>query len=535
MSALFVRNLSAGQILLVDMPDLVQPEEAVLYHHKPDVVENFELAITARDALCHDPSHRPTTKMANEPPKDERLGLSFLLQASDPSHTSMDVTVATEPERISEAPAWNHRAPEATDWISGTVDPRFLLLNLSDMLLDEPQDCQEMGHDFFQFSSTFNTPATSVDTLTSRVASLTGILQDLTLNRPHLKDGLDQSYQNGFFATAHFHNALMIFFRRRYYHKLPIHWPTFDPDKIALHLFLAVILTGTAYLQYLEHSSGSFLTESLLELSEKYIFKELKQLTNQDITPVTSSHMLEICQAAVLMNSLEGSANHIEARRRISSKRIPTLVASLRKSGMIGLKHQSQPLEITWESFIHRETCIRVVSWTFVNDSLMTLFCNNPPTMAVKEMTGHFPCHSELWEADSNIAFQKRAQQDLLRPYPSSYNEAMEGLLAEEWTFSTRESFRRLNTSDLFLLTLDRWNSLWTGAFARISADEKSWLGIARHTPEVAALSRKIVELSGTGEAKSSAYMQCVATYDTAIFHEFVQTYGQEVTAAAKD
>jgi hypothetical protein len=43
----------------------------------------------------------------------------------------------------------------------------------------------------------------------------------------------------------------------------------------------------------------------------------------------------------------------------------------------------------------------------------------------------------------------------------------------------------------------------------------------------VIALSRRMIELSGTEEADKSIYLQCVATYDTAIFHEFVHKYGQ--------
>jgi hypothetical protein len=361
----------------------------------------------------------------------------------------MDATVAAEPERTTEEPAWKHQESE-TQWVPGTVDPKFLLLNLSDMLLDEPLD-YESTESSFQFHSILNPPATATNTLATRVAALSNSLQDMVSNKPHLKEGLDNSLQRGFFTTAHFQNAFIIFFRRRYYHKPPIHWPTFDLDKIASHLLLAVILTGTAYLQYLDHSSQHFLTASLLELAEKYIFKELKKLADQDITPLTSSHMLEICQAAVLMNSLEGSANHIEARRRIASKRIPTLLAVLRKSGVVGLKHEPHQREISWNEFIHRETCIRVASWTFTNDSLMGLFCNHPPAMTVKEITGHFPCRSELWEADSSAAFQ-RYIHNITRSYPSSCHEAVSGLLAEDWTSSKKESFGRLDTSDLFFI-----------------------------------------------------------------------------------
>ncbi|CEI41127.1 unnamed protein product [Fusarium venenatum] len=502
--------------------------------------------------FCHDASHRA---VPNEPPKDDRHSLSFLLQASDPSHNSMDVNVAAEPERTLEEPTWKRQESETTGWVPETVDPKFLLLNLSDMLLDEPLDYEATEGDF-QFQNIFNTPITATNTLTARITTLSSNLQNMVTDKPHLKEGLDYSFERGFFTMSHFQNAFIIFFRRRHYHKPPIHWPTFDLDKIAPHLLLAAVLTGTAYLQYLDCSSQNPLTASLLELAEKYIFKEVKRLADHSITPLASSHMLEVCQAAVLMNSLEGSTNHIEGRRRIASKRIPTLLAALRKSGVIGLKHESRQGEVDWNEFIHRETCIRVVSWTFVNDTLMSLICNHPPAMTVKEMTGHIPCRSELWEADSNASFQRHVH-NVARSYPLSYHDVVSGLLAEDWTRPTKESFGKLDILDLFFINgglmrhvfhcrtsvvtpdycamvlraLDRWDALWVDAFAQVPVTERRWLGIARHYPEVVALSRRSIELSGTKEAENSAYLQCVATYDTAIFHEFVQKYGLRETA----
>ncbi|KAF4339055.1 hypothetical protein FBEOM_7056 [Fusarium beomiforme] len=498
-------------------------------------------------ALCHDPSHRSTPVGIA---KDERFSLSFLLQASNPVHHSMDVIVAEEPERTTEIPAWKRCEPETTNWDSGTIDPKFLLLDLSDMLLDEPQDYQDTVDNSLQFSGIFGPSNASVDTLSTRIAALSNILQDLAINKPHLKEGLNQSCERGFFTKSHFQNVLIFFFRRRHYHKDTIHWPTFDPDKVLLHLLLAVVLTGTVYLQCLDQSSPSFLTTSLLELAEKYIYKELKRLSDQDMNPVTSKHMVEIFQAAVLMNTLEGSANHIEARRRIASKRIPALVATLRKSGMMSLKHETGE---SWEEFIQQETCIRVVSWTFINDSLMALFCNHPPIMTAKEMTGYLPCPIDIWEADSSVTFQERLQNRLARSYPSSCSEAVAGILAEEWTPVIMETFARLDTSDLFYLcsalsrhifhfrtsvvspdypkmllrALSRWESLWENAFARITEDERRWLGISKHTPEVIALSRRTIEIIGSDEGKDSAYLQGIATYDTAVFHDFVQKYGQ--------
>ncbi|KAL9570363.1 hypothetical protein ACKAV7_005569 [Fusarium commune] len=80
----------------------------------------------------------------------------------------------------------------------------------------------------------------------------------------------------------------------------------------------------------------------------------------------------------------------------------------------------------------------------------------------------------------------------------------------------------------MLLRALDRWDALWTDAYEGIPKDERKWLGIGKHTPEVMSLSRRTIELIESGKAKESAYLQDIAFYDTAVFHDFVQKYGQE-------
>ncbi|TXC10779.1 hypothetical protein FocTR4_00007478 [Fusarium oxysporum f. sp. cubense] len=120
-----VIKFSGGLMSLVAMHALAMPDKADLFHHKPSEAESFELVITAHD---------------------------------NPTHPSMDAIVAREPERISEMPAWEQR--ETVGWSSGTVDPRFLLFDLSDMLLDEPQDYGDTENNPLQFSGVFG-PSTA--------------------------------------------------------------------------------------------------------------------------------------------------------------------------------------------------------------------------------------------------------------------------------------------------------------------------------------------------------------------------------------
>ena len=67
---------------------------------------------------------------------------------------------------------------------------------------------------------------------------------------------------------------------------------------------------------------------------------------------------------------------------------------------------------------------------------------------------------------------------------------------------------------------------LWSSAIDRVPVDQVPWLGVVRHAPEIAWLSRRILETGVTGEVADSSYLQRVTTYDLADFHQFVKEYG---------
>lgn len=73
------------------------------------------------------------------------------------------------------------------------------------------------------------------------------------------------------------------------------------------------------------------------------------------------------------------------------------------------------------------------------------------------------------------------------------------------------------------LRALNRWKTLWDPAFDRVPQDEQRWLGIAGHAPELAALSRLIIETCGTERAKTSRYLQGIAGSDLTEFHRFMK------------
>ncbi|KAF4980681.1 hypothetical protein FZEAL_3349 [Fusarium zealandicum] len=477
-------------------------------------------------SVCHDPSHQPTStnRTRTETPRDDRLTLAFLLRASDPTINSMVSRVAAEPARDSEAPpALKHRSVSATDLAPVSIDPRFFLLDFSNNLMDDFGSFEDMLQGSNEAPIGLNPISASTNTFSGRVNSLVADLDILAVQKPHLKQGYNQSCLNGFFTLAHFENALTAYFRRRHYHATFVHWPTFDPEKMSLHLLLAVMLVGTLYLPYRDDASDSILTVSLLELAETYIFRELKKWNNLRATLASSKEGIEVCQAAIMITSLQGSKHDAEACRRIASKRHPVLVATLRAGGLFAMKHGPLAFQRSWAEFLNQERCIRLATWAFINDAILTLFFNQPPSITLQEMSVQFPCSNELWETGSQNEFEEQRHELQDTSYPSSFSEAVSGLLKEEWTDATAASFGQLGAHNLYMIILDRWSTVWAGVLAEIPTDERKWLGIAEYAAEVAFLSRKVLELSGTEEAGDLAYLRCIAMYDTVGFHQFVR------------
>lgn len=114
----------------------------------------------------------------------------------------------------------------------------------------------------------------------------------------------------------------------------------------------------------------------------------------------------------------------------------------------------------------------------------------------------------------------------------SEYSE-LQGLLRD--VFHCRTSVVSPDYPTTLFSAFDRWDSLWAHAIERVPVEERRWLGIVRHSPELIALSRRITELCSTEEARNSAYLQGVATYDTAVFHGFIQKYGHDGNVASGD
>ncbi|KAH8888920.1 hypothetical protein GQ53DRAFT_690656 [Thozetella sp. PMI_491] len=427
----------------------------------------------------------------------------------------------------------------------GTIDPSLLFFGMMDpyfdMTLDYGSD-YEHGNENFALAPMM-APS---DDLATRVQLLKAELEQWAASS---QIDFSQGYFQEFFTDTKFYQLLMVFFRRRQLLAQVIHWPTFDPSKVDLGLLLALGLAGAVYSHYIEKTLEiSPDTTVLQDLAENYIFRRLTQFT----ASAGSSLALELCQAAYLILELQVCDNDVITRRRSIVKRHPVLVDALRKMGMTGSAFYSTELNTDWSSFVYRECCTRLVTWISLNDGLYALFCGTPPCMTVSELSGPFLCRESLWNADSLENF--KTARDVEDPDPEHHctRELIASLLEDEWTEARETSFGKLDVLPLFiaivvfqgiifnhrssmlptchaailLRALDRWNRLWGTAISLAPADRQRWMGVAKHAPEFALISRRILEVGATEEGKRSRYLRCTAEYDFTAFREFIIQHG---------
>lgn len=327
----------------------------------------------------------------------------FLLNCTDPFVGSVNELLAEEPERGGEEPtvlalsALSALSLPTPVGVSDayTIDPRLLFTGLVGPYLDTSE-----------YDSHYNEPPwdipvleslTVVDGLAGRVNLLLSELVRLDI-RPHLAQGIDRFALQAFFTSANCQKFVSAFYRRRHYHSPLIHWPTLDLETVALPLLLALLLTGAAYSHWRETNSGDVgFAKGLHALADKYIFNSLKQRTETDTASNHRQETLEILQAAYMINYLHISMNDVGARRGVMTKRHPMLVASVKERGLTSSRHTAGEDR---DDFIYQESCIRLVTWTFLTDALLTLFANKPPLMLLHEISSHMPCREEFWDME---------------------------------------------------------------------------------------------------------------------------------------
>ncbi|KAB5515474.1 fungal-specific transcription factor domain-containing protein [Coniochaeta sp. 2T2.1] len=511
--------------------------------------------------FCVYPSHRPAVLVAPaeegsadssaiSPPQESRSMVPFLLNCTDPSVNSVNEILANEPEKDVETPTAWERLPLTDNVLAAfTIDPRLLFTGLLNQDL-EPPEYDNTLYDHY-WGGAVPASLTLDDEFAARVQLLLSELLHFMDARPQLGSGNDRFLLQTFFASAGCQMFMSSFFRRRHYHSPLIHWPTLDPGKTTLPLLLAMLLTGAAYSHWHEAKRDIRFSRRLHVLAEKYIFTKLQKCAASAVGSRSSQETLEILQAAYLVNYLNIEINDAAVRQRVMAKRHPMLVAFLRTLGFVA--DQQHELSTKADSFVYRESCIRLVTWTFLTDCLFTMFFNNPPAMTLSEVACRLPCSDELWDKENLSDFDIQGVNDGILPDDFTLKNILSGLLAEdELTDGTATTYQGLKARHLhaaifglqpmifncramplpdtvanaLLRALDRWRSLWSNAIDRVPADQRPWLGLVRYAPEIAWLSRRILETGVAGQGADSVYLRRVSTYDLADFHQFIKLYG---------
>ncbi|KAH0423216.1 isoflavone reductase [Colletotrichum camelliae] len=425
------------------------------------------------------------------------------------------------------------------------IDPSLLFTTLLDPCFDlDPMEEPPAG--MFGYSE-FNTSggltmSSATDALAVRIAQLSEELSQVASLDSELSS-FDPMLFNGVFSSDQVHAFCMAFSRKRHYQYPVVHWPTCNLETTSLPLLLAIFLNGAAYFNSSSDATGSRAkAQDFYLIADAYIFQQLERSINSNHQESESETTVEILQAALLIVVLQICFD--DSRKGvIIFKRLPLLVFCLRHFGFTRMKHDQAE---DWQTFIRQETRVRLSTWTFFMDSLLTLFCNTPPSMSHSETLGHLPCNQGLWDAGSEEAFTQlrfEAGHEFV-----CLGDLTVGLMQDEWPMEPVPPFDRLTLHHLnavvvalqpiifnlhtfslhdtgrinLLRALDRWTTLWNAA---AHPKEPGSLGVERNSPGLALLSRRIIEATGTEAARQCEYLQRVPKHDFSDLHRFIREY----------
>ncbi|OAA70701.1 Fungal transcriptional regulatory protein [Cordyceps fumosorosea ARSEF 2679] len=346
-------------------------------------------------------------------------------------------------------------------------------------------------------------------------------------------------------SAANLRRLAATFFRLSHVHFPIVHVPSFrasSPSSRALLLSLAV--QGAFRSPPLDDVLA---VRGLLRLAEEYVFRELHDALaatapRPPLLPTPAA--LEALQAALVIVYLLAINNSVSSRRQSRVRRIPELAWVVRHLDLMNVRHA--PGE-GWRLFVHRETCIRIATWTAVADWHQCGMFRCMPIMATTELNCDHPCSTAVWDAADEAEFaaavagdEKRLRSGHHSPSPSSsaasstsgpsspvsaqsnIRQFIDILMADKWNRAEQCPRDSYNIHDLstaavalsnvaitadimsmmpftapaLLRSLARWQELWADLIRELGTAALMKTGMSRHSNEMAHLTRKIVEAS---------------------------------------
>ncbi|KAK6069435.1 hypothetical protein SCUP234_10747 [Seiridium cupressi] len=298
-----------------------------------------------------------------------------------------------------------------------------------------------------------------------------------------------------FFTCAAYSMFIPAVWNYRQWQWCTIHWPTIRLDEVAHPLLVTLGLGGAGLVSHRGKMDNiCTLDNEFYEIVETYVFDCLETAMTFHDDGQLDARFIETCQAALLIIAVENGINDSATKRRLLTRRFPSLVAAMRILSTEAQSHRGSS-HTSWKDFVRRESCIRTITWTFLQDALFTVLYCHPPSMAVAEMTCDLPCNELLWAAESvySALFSIRSS-------------------APVWTWST-----------MFLGALSRWSMFWDAAFKRMEQRRYAGMDHIKHAPEFAALLRRIVDIEANGQTGALSYFQGTIHYDFHPVHELIR------------
>ncbi|KAK5659802.1 hypothetical protein OQA88_1014 [Cercophora sp. LCS_1] len=304
------------------------------------------------------------------------------------------------------------------------------------------------------------------------------------------------------------------------------HRPSFNLATCPPPLLLAFFLAGAMRIPH------KVSLRTISRLAEEYTFAHLSTFLISAHNP--SPDLIPALQAAVLVHCSQYATHCATTRRRNRVTRLPILVSAIRSLGFTSLRHSdTQP---SFGEFIRTETALRIAVYTVLADWHQSGMFLVPALTTIYEMTGGFPCLPELWEADSPEAFQRVVETLGTGCWDrgASVREGVEALMGEG---AFRFPLRDVTVYDLHLLVYashavvrgallmgllpassgtllraaERWQGLWDGVVKGMGEEGARRCGLARHSPELAWLMRRMIDGKTDERLVRSRYLAGVA------------------------
>ncbi|SMQ54939.1 unnamed protein product [Zymoseptoria tritici ST99CH_3D7] len=197
--------------------------------------------------------------------------------------------------------------------------------------------------------------------------------------------------------------------------------------------------------------------------------------------------------------------------------------------------------------FVREETRIRLASWAFIMDSCFAIMFNSCPLITISEMQTGFQCREDVFEAESEAAFDTLVSYRNLRSRHTPA-QIFKDILLDGWT---PEAYANIDATGLgivicalqsqtmiarhwsllpatqstILRTADRWEQLWHSLTERDGSEGPPLKGFTKNNEELCSFVRMLIR-AGNAEVTGCRYTTIQPTDDIGHLNQFLKRFG---------